>query len=52
MHVCITGRNPAKLSGVLSLLKLKYPNAALSSVVLDISDARSVLDGVEDIRKK
>ncbi|OQV19400.1 3-keto-steroid reductase [Hypsibius exemplaris] len=52
LHVCITGRNPEKLAGVLSTIKRRFPEAAVSSVVLDVSDARSVLHAVEEIRKK
>jgi short-subunit dehydrogenase involved in D-alanine esterification of teichoic acids len=52
IHVCITGRNKDKLNGVLTVLKLKYPNAAVSSLVLDVSDAKSVMNAVGEIKKR
>ncbi|XP_055335240.1 3-keto-steroid reductase/17-beta-hydroxysteroid dehydrogenase 7-like isoform X2 [Paramacrobiotus metropolitanus] len=52
MHICLTGRNPKKLQTVLGDFKRKYPETEFSSLVLDVSDSKSVLFAVEEIRKR
>ncbi|GAU97981.1 hypothetical protein RvY_09191 [Ramazzottius varieornatus] len=52
LHICLSGRNEEKLKSVLSVLKLKYPNSNLSMLVLDVSDSKSVLNAVREIRNR
>lgn len=52
LHICLSGRNEEKLKSVLSVLRLKYPNSDLSMLVMDVSDSKSVLNAVQEIRNR